>query len=506
MKARAWLAGIAMIGAAAAYAPVWVANAQDAGGEVAEEKKSEYGSAKEIMESMGELVAKFKDQNNPTDEEIHEYFSIMWPRMADYIEANPDAKDHAVIYMFTAQRGAWGYGHEGYVRIANAYLAANPDAKDKARWEKYRLLARLGVEGETEAAQKDLQALEAEAKKDASKLLTYNDIVAGWYEKAKRDDDLKAFNNGWKSLADYLENNPEAKDHDVIYGWASPRSALGYGNPDYVRVARAYLKAKADAKDRQAWEDNLLYARLGIEADSKAAQQELAKREEAHKADAARLLEDYTLRLRWYAKAEMKDEIARLVKTIDSAEVFAKSTDEWVQRRVHRVVFANNSAEIKVGEAFPDWAAVWPVKDIDGKTISVADYKGKIVLLDFWAVWCGPCMREMPNVIKLYEETHEKGFEVIGISLDQEEGNFDLNALRETIEGKRKVGKMPWRQIYDGGYWNSGIPKYYGTRSIPRTVLIDQNGVVVAEGLRGKELDAKVKELLAKLETADESN
>lgn len=498
MKARAWMATVALIGACAFFAPAPMQVAQDKGvDETAGPEGKEFGSAKEIIGSLNGLIEKFKDPKDPTDEEIEQYFATVWTWMADYVEAYPDASDHNSLYAFAARRGSYGYGHESYVRLANAYLAAYPTAKDVDNWKKFLLLARLGVESETKAAQEDLKTLESEAKKDAAKLLNYNDIVKQWYSKAGKEDAAEEFADGWANLAEYLEKNADATDHDVIYSWAARRSSLGYGNADYARVARAYLAAKPEAKDVPSWEDNLLYARLGIDSETKTAQDELAKREEAHKADASKLLEDYTLRLRWYETAEKEDAKARLLKQVDTAEVFAKSEDEWVQRRVHRMIFANQRAEIEDGKAFPDWADVREVKDIDGKAISVAEYKGKVVLLDFWAVWCGPCIREMPNVIKLYEETHEKGFEVIGISLDQEEGKFDLNALRETIAGKRKLAEMPWRQIYDGGYWSSGIPKYYGTRSIPRTVLIDQDGVVVAQGLRGKELDAKVKELLA---------
>jgi len=123
------------------------------------------------------------------------------------------------------------------------------------------------------------------------------------------------------------------------------------------------------------------------------------------------------------------------------------------------------------------------------------------VLIDFWATWCGPCMHEMPNVIKLYNEMHEKGFEVIGISLDGESG---LDKLKTTIAGKENVEAMPWRQIYDGGGWSTGLAMHYGIHSIPRPVLIDQEGKVAGDKLRGEELAAKVKELLSNNEDGED--
>jgi thiol-disulfide isomerase/thioredoxin len=92
------------------------------------------------------------------------------------------------------------------------------------------------------------------------------------------------------------------------------------------------------------------------------------------------------------------------------------------------------------------------------------DYKGKVVLIDFWAAWCNPCRMEMPNVIKTYEELHKKGFEIIGVSLDNE---------REKFQGYLKDnGKMEWPQLYDGKFWMSEYAALYAVNSIPATFLI----------------------------------
>ena len=114
--------------------------------------------------------------------------------------------------------------------------------------------------------------------------------------------------------------------------------------------------------------------------------------------------------------------------------------------------------------------------------------KGKIVLVDFWATWCGPCVAELPNVLDTYKKYHNKGFEVIGISLDEDEA-----ALKSFIKKK----KLPWPQYFDGLGWKNSIAKKYSIRSVPATFLIGKNGKVVGSNLRGSELGVAVARQLA---------
>ncbi|MBL9087730.1 MAG: TlpA family protein disulfide reductase [Planctomycetia bacterium] len=126
-------------------------------------------------------------------------------------------------------------------------------------------------------------------------------------------------------------------------------------------------------------------------------------------------------------------------------------------------------------------------KDLDGKPVTLADYKGKVLLIDFWATWCGPCRAEMPNVIKAYTKYHAKGFEVLGISLDRPN---DVEKLKSYIKEKA----MPWRQVHYSEGPND-VASAYGVEGIPHTVLIGGDGKVIRIGLRGAALEKTLERL-----------
>ena len=128
------------------------------------------------------------------------------------------------------------------------------------------------------------------------------------------------------------------------------------------------------------------------------------------------------------------------------------------------------------------------VKDLDGKSLSLEKYKGKVVLLDFWATWCGPCRSEMPKVISLYNKYHNKGFEIIGISLDESK-----SALEKYITDN----KMEWPQYFEGTKWQNSLAKKYGIRSIPATFVLDRKGKIRYKAVRGRELARAVEKLVS---------
>ena len=144
-----------------------------------------------------------------------------------------------------------------------------------------------------------------------------------------------------------------------------------------------------------------------------------------------------------------------------------------------------NLKTVAVGKQFTDFE----LKDMKGNPVKLSDYvgKGKVVLVDFWASWCPPCRREMPNLVALYKEYKSKGFEIVGVSLDSKQ---------EAWEKGVKDLHITWPQMSDlAGWQNAGAAKYF-VNSIPHTILVDGNGVILAKNLHGDELKEKVAEAL----------
>lgn len=126
---------------------------------------------------------------------------------------------------------------------------------------------------------------------------------------------------------------------------------------------------------------------------------------------------------------------------------------------------------------------------VDGREVDLSKLRGKVVLIDFWATWCGPCVAELPNVRQVYGAYHDKGFEIIGISLDK------ASDRQKLIDFTAKEN-MPWPQFFDGKYWKNELAVKYGIQSIPAMFLLDQTGKVVSTNARGEKLEAEVKRLL----------
>ena len=157
-------------------------------------------------------------------------------------------------------------------------------------------------------------------------------------------------------------------------------------------------------------------------------------------------------------------------------------SDERVVRIQEMVVKMKATA---VGQKFTDFTMQTP----DGKEVKLSDYvgKGKVVLIDFWASWCGPCRREMPNLVEAYKQYKGKNFEIVGVSLDR-----DLESWKKGIADL----KITWPQMSDLKYWDCEGAKLYAVSSIPHTLLVDAEGTIVARGLHGEELQQKIAELM----------
>lgn len=180
----------------------------------------------------------------------------------------------------------------------------------------------------------------------------------------------------------------------------------------------------------------------------------------------------------WEMKANVSlEKLKQLRALVDPSLIehpYTKQLDEFIRL-----------ADFKVGSDMPDFK----LSDKDGKDFVFSTLRGKYVLVDFWASWCGPCMREMPNVVKLYKECKGKNFEIVGISLDQKRDAW-LNAVEKN--------KMKWIQVSDLKSWGTLPVKLCNISAVPYTVLVDPEGKVIALDLRGEELIKKVKEVLKK--------
>jgi thiol-disulfide isomerase/thioredoxin len=137
-----------------------------------------------------------------------------------------------------------------------------------------------------------------------------------------------------------------------------------------------------------------------------------------------------------------------------------------------------------IGQRFPDFDET----DLNGSPLSVAGFKGKVTLVDFWATWCGPCRAEMPNVIAAYQKYHSSGLEMIGVSLDEH---------KYAVVNFAASQGMPWPQYFDGKGWENKLAKQYGVQSIPMSYLLDRNGIIIGKELRGRALDIAVNRALA---------
>lgn len=181
--------------------------------------------------------------------------------------------------------------------------------------------------------------------------------------------------------------------------------------------------------------------------------------------------------VKWEMTREMP--LDTLIATVNS---FDKLQDHPYVLELREMI---KSMQLAVGNQSPNFQ----VELIDGKKVALNDFKGKYLLIDFWASWCGPCLQEMPNVVKLYKQCKGKNFEILGISLDVDDAKWKAEI--------KKQG-MNWLQSCELKSWRTQMCRTFNVTAVPQTILISPEGVIVAMGLRGEALIEKVKELTKK--------
>jgi len=197
------------------------------------------------------------------------------------------------------------------------------------------------------------------------------------------------------------------------------------------------------------------------------------------------LLTEAMLYLQLFANTDKGVELIKQLKTD-----FPDTKPARVADQVLAAIQKQNDAKkindaLAIGTVFPDFNE----KDLAGQPLSITNLKGKVILVDFWATWCGPCVAELPNVLRTYENYHSRGFEIVGISLDEDQTKL-------TAFTKEK--NMTWPQFFDGLGWGNKLGVKYGIESIPATFLLDGNGKIIGRDLRGEELEQAVGKAVAK--------
>ncbi|RZT96449.1 peroxiredoxin [Ancylomarina subtilis] len=167
--------------------------------------------------------------------------------------------------------------------------------------------------------------------------------------------------------------------------------------------------------------------------------------------------------------------------TVELAGRLKPYAKEYAQHPLYKAIQARVEElnRIAPGQEAP----IFEMESLEGAMINLSDFKGKTTLIDFWASWCGPCRKENPNMVKLYQAYHEKGLEILGVSLDKSKQRWAKAVEKDDLT---------WHHVCDFQKWQSPIVKQYAVKGVPFTVLIDKQGRIIASGLHGEDLKRKI--------------
>jgi thiol-disulfide isomerase/thioredoxin len=288
----------------------------------------------------------------------------------------------------------------------------------------------------------------------------------------------------WKKVNEVVEGikNPTEKPK-------SREEAIAMLKKGLTEFDAAYATAlKADPKNASRWEAALFETMVGRAREIAGVP---APAKQAITLDDILKAED--------AKAETKSQASLIIvmEAAEAAESPGGDAAAWLAKaekhlkdfpaeKMNKVV-EGKMASIKAAADLKTKPLEMKFTAVDGREVDVSKLQGKVVLIDFWATWCGPCVAELPNVLKAYKELHPKGFEIVGISLDGDKAE---------LEAFVKEKGMEWPQYFDGKGWKNEIAGKYGIQSIPTMWLLNKKGMVVSTDARGG-LEEQVAKLLA---------
>ncbi len=272
------------------------------------------------------------------------------------------------------------------------------------------------------------------------------------------------------------------EDGTINVSLDSPGKATGTPTNDILEACNERINAfnsEYKALRQQASE---------LKEEDKAKMLELEKKwEDVSKRQTAVIKECINQNLNNIAGAQLLRRFESSLSSEEVAKILAVASPVMKENGFTQAVIKHQIAmkRAEVGQKFTDFKS----KDINDKEVALSDYigKGKYVLIDFWASWCGPCRGEIPHLKAAYEKFASKGFEIIGVSLDDKKEAW--------LKGIKSLG-ITWPQISDLKGWKSEGATVYGIRAIPTTLLVDPNGMIIGKNLRGEQVEKKLNEIL----------